>query len=65
MGFGTQLSFQTRWDILISAEFLGTTTPTDLLRTMRRYTLRSYLNRVKCPTLLRGAADFLYLDAEA
>lgn len=25
---------------------------------------RGYLNRMKCPAMLKGAADFLYLDAE-
>ncbi|KAH6627326.1 hypothetical protein F5144DRAFT_593582 [Chaetomium tenue] len=64
IGLGTQLSFQTRWEILTSAKFLGATTPTDLLRTMRRYTLRDHLDRIKCPVLVSGAADSLYLDAE-
>ncbi|EAQ88668.1 hypothetical protein CHGG_05287 [Chaetomium globosum CBS 148.51] len=64
IGLGTQLSFQTRWEILTSAKFLGATTPTDLLRTMRRYTLRGHLDRIKCPVLVSGAADSLYLDAE-
>ncbi|KAK3296552.1 uncharacterized protein B0H64DRAFT_417903 [Chaetomium fimeti] len=64
IGLGMQVSFQTRWEILTSAKFLGATTPADLLRTMRRYTLRGHLDRINCPVLVSGAADSLYLDAE-
>lgn len=64
IGLGMRLSFQTKWEISTSSRFLGATTPTELLRIMRRYTLRGYLSRVNCPVLVTGAADSLYLDAE-
>jgi pimeloyl-ACP methyl ester carboxylesterase len=64
IGLGMRFSFQTKWEISTSSRFLGATTPTELLRNMRRYTLRGYLDRINCPVLVTGAADSLYLDAE-
>lgn len=65
----TRSSFQMKWDIATSARFLGVSTPTEILRTMKKYTLRqaegSYLDQVVCPVLVSGAANSLYLDAKA
>ncbi|KAI0388543.1 dipeptidyl aminopeptidase/acylaminoacyl peptidase [Xylariaceae sp. FL0594] len=71
---GTRLSFQSRWEIFTSARFLGATTPVGLLRRMQGYTFHAghsnttidsrtgYLDRVKCPVLVTGAAQSLYFD---
>lgn len=64
----TRLSFQSRWEIYTSARFLGATTPVEILQFMKEFSLdkngtgRDYLQDVKCPTLVTGAADSLYFD---
>ncbi|KAK7757853.1 hypothetical protein SLS62_000231 [Diatrype stigma] len=65
---GTRFSFQMRWEIYTTARFLGVTTPTEILRTMKQFTLRtdrgSRLDEVKCPVLVAGAANSLYFDVD-
>ncbi|TLS21199.1 uncharacterized protein PpBr36_10633 [Pyricularia pennisetigena] len=72
MGLGMAVGFQTRWEIATARRFLGVATPAQCLKAMRLFTLRedhpdgqgngSYLKRVKCPVLVTGAAESLYLD---
>lgn len=65
---GTRFSFQMRWEIYTTARFLGVTTPTEILRKMKQFTLRtdrgSRLDEVKCPVLVAGAANSLYFDVD-
>ncbi|KAI2635279.1 Alpha/Beta hydrolase protein [Xylaria nigripes] len=67
ISFSTRFSFQMKWEIKTSSRFLGTSRPSEMLRTMKKFTLRendgsSYLSRVKCPVFVTGASDSLYLD---
>ncbi|KAK6064315.1 alpha/beta hydrolase [Seiridium cupressi] len=71
ISFGTKMSFQSRWEIFTAAGFLGAVTAVDLLRLMKKYTLReahdangSYLSRVQCPVLVTGAAKSVYFDVD-
>ncbi|KAI1076748.1 Alpha/Beta hydrolase protein [Whalleya microplaca] len=63
---GTRFSFQMKWEIATTSRYMGVSTPTELLRAMKRYTLRqakgSYLDQVKCPVLVTGAVNSLYFD---
>jgi pimeloyl-ACP methyl ester carboxylesterase len=67
---GMQISFQTKWEIITSARFLGVSTPTDILRAMKPFTLKNRpgqlgIGRPECATFVSGAAGSLYLDFEA
>ncbi|RYP60984.1 hypothetical protein DL769_007909 [Monosporascus sp. CRB-8-3] len=63
-----RFSFQTRWEITTSARFLGVSTPTEILRAMKQFTLQqtkgSYLDQLECATFVMGAANSLYLDVD-
>ncbi|KAI0490979.1 Alpha/Beta hydrolase protein [Xylaria cf. heliscus] len=67
ISLATWFSFQMKWEIATSSRFLGTSSPSETLRAMKRFTLRendgsSYLGGVKCPVYVTGAANSLYLD---
>ncbi|GAW22513.1 hypothetical protein ANO14919_120500 [Xylariales sp. No.14919] len=67
ISLATWFSFQMKWEIATSSRFLGTSSPSETLRAMKRFTLRekdgtSYLTRVKCPVFVTGAGNSLYLD---
>jgi pimeloyl-ACP methyl ester carboxylesterase len=63
----SRFSFQMKWEVNLARWFFGVETPTDTLLEMRKYTLKlddgtSFLNRVRCPVLVSGAAQSLYLE---
>lgn len=58
-------NFQLRWEFGHSMWLYGVNTPADVMRQMQRYTLRlkdggEYLSKLKCATLITGAADTFY-----
>lgn len=58
-------NFQLRWEFSHSMWIYGVHTPADVMRQMQRFTLRlqsgdEYLSKVKCSTLITGAADTFY-----
>lgn len=61
------VDFRTGWEVGIVQWFMGVASPTQSLLEMRRYSLRlddgtSFLKRVKCPVLVSGAGQSLYLQ---
>ncbi|KAL2132706.1 hypothetical protein VTI74DRAFT_3469 [Chaetomium olivicolor] len=68
MGLGMRLSFQMRWEVGVAGNFFGLSSPAAIMQEMKRYTLGlsggkgSYLDRVRCPALVSGASESLYLD---
>lgn len=67
---GTKTMFQMQWDIATSSRFLGASSPSEILRFMKRYTLKkrgeAYLDQVHCPVFVSGATNSMYaLDAHA
>lgn len=67
----THLDFQTKWELDLTSWFFGVERPSQILKEMKKYTLRelslqgktSFLKNVHCPVLVSGAAHSLYLDA--
>ena len=67
----TRLDFQTKWELDLTSWFFGVERPSQILKEMKKYTLRerslqgetSFLKNVHCPVLVSGAAHSLYLDA--
>jgi pimeloyl-ACP methyl ester carboxylesterase len=64
-------SFQMRWEVSLCGGFWGLDSPVAVLRRMRDFTLKggagketTLLERVRCPTLVSGAENSLYLDVE-
>lgn len=61
-------NFQLAWEFSHSMWVHGVELPTDVLRVMRRFTLNgpedNVLAKVKCPTLVTGAADSFYFTPE-
>ncbi|KAI2733054.1 hypothetical protein CBS147332_69 [Penicillium roqueforti] len=69
MAMAMASSFQARWEIGLAIWFFGVKTPTDTLVEMMKFTLRrpdgsSRLDDVKCPVLVSGATQSLYLEPE-
>ncbi|KXX81029.1 2,6-dihydropseudooxynicotine hydrolase [Madurella mycetomatis] len=64
ISLGTHFSFQMRHEIFSTCRMLGASSPVELLRAMRKFTLRGYLGSVECPVLVTGAADSLYFDVD-
>lgn len=66
--FGNKFDFQMRWNIAMSARFFGVSTPTEILRAMKLYTLRqgkgTYLDKVTCPVFVTGAGKSLWLEVD-
>ncbi|EHK20212.1 uncharacterized protein TRIVIDRAFT_68777 [Trichoderma virens Gv29-8] len=65
---GMWSAFQMRWEVSISGTFFGITSPASIMQEMKRYSLtlpgdKSYLDRVKCPVLVSGASESLYIEA--
>ena len=68
------LAFQSRWEITLMGNLFGFGLPSRIMHTMKQYTLRStsgnkkgestYLDRIKCPALVTGASNSLYLDVD-
>nr|QJY30861.1 alpha/beta hydrolase [Discosia rubi] len=59
-----KMSFQMRWEVNVAGTFFGHTSPARMMKEMKRYTLgNNYLKRIKCPVLVSGAAESLYLEA--
>ena len=72
IGLMSRLAFQLKWEVAIAGAFFGLDQPVDILREMKRYTLRegeggkggSFLDQVTCPTMVSGATESLYLDKD-
>jgi hypothetical protein len=66
--FGNRFDFPMRWNIAMAGRFFGVSTPVDILRSMKKYTLKlpegSYLDKVKCPVFVTGAGKSLWLDVD-
>ncbi|OPB36214.1 hypothetical protein A0O28_0109900 [Trichoderma guizhouense] len=61
----TASNFQLRWEFGHSMWLYGVDNPADVMRQMQRFTLRledgkEYLDKLKCATLVTGAADTFY-----
>jgi pimeloyl-ACP methyl ester carboxylesterase len=64
VGVMMSLSFQMRWELNMAGAFLGETSPACIMRQMKKYTLgNGYLRSIKCPVLVSGASESLYLEA--
>lgn len=67
IGMLMHMSFQMQWEVSLAGSFFGISSPAQILKEMKRYTLDGadggHLQRVKCPVLVSGAAESLYLDA--
>lgn len=72
-----RLAFQSKWEITLMGNLFGLVRPSEIMHTMKKYTLRlnsidndgnaresTYLTRVKCPALVTGAGESLYLDVD-
>ncbi|KAI9751193.1 MAG: hypothetical protein M4579_006172 [Chaenotheca gracillima] len=69
IGLMSKLAFQLKWEVGIAGAFFGIDDPSSILREMKKYTLRlkeggSFLDRVKCPVLVSGAGESLYLNKD-
>ncbi|PYH42429.1 hydrolase psoB [Aspergillus saccharolyticus JOP 1030-1] len=72
IGFAARRSFQMHWEVSLAGAIWQLDRPTDILLRMKQFTLKGgegegggFLARVHCPTLVSGAADFLYLDVDS
>ncbi|KAI0906257.1 alpha/beta hydrolase [Ustulina deusta] len=64
IGAMMRMTFQMNWEVNLSGGFFGIRSPALILKEMKRYSLAGgYLDRVKCPVLVSGASESLYLDA--
>lgn len=67
-----RFSFQMRWEVCLSGTFYGSKSPAEIMLEMKKYSLDSpvgarggsLLNKVKCPVLVSGAAQSLYVNAD-
>ena len=64
-----KVDLRTRWEFAVAMWMFGTETPADTMREMQRYTMRledgeEFLDRVKCPVLVSGAAHSIYFRPE-
>ncbi|PWY79696.1 hypothetical protein BO70DRAFT_293213 [Aspergillus heteromorphus CBS 117.55] len=57
-------NFQLRWEFGHSMWVYGVDTPAEVMRMMRRFHLRGYLEKIKCSVLVTGAADTFYFTPE-
>ncbi|PGH19022.1 hypothetical protein AJ79_00056 [Helicocarpus griseus UAMH5409] len=67
-----RLNFQSRWELTLMGNLYGLRFPSQIMRTMKKYTLKSaagsndptnsYLEKVRCPAFVTGAGKSLYLD---
>lgn len=69
-------TFQMRWDVGVAGTFFGIESPAKIMLEMKRYTLglvggktgeedsERFLDRVKCPVLVSGASESLYLEVD-
>ncbi|PGH16792.1 hypothetical protein AJ80_05107 [Polytolypa hystricis UAMH7299] len=74
VGTMMRLVFQSRWELTLMGNLYGLRLPSQIMRTMKKYTLRSatgnkgtadsYLDGVRCPALVTGAGKSLYLDVD-
>ncbi|PWY76065.1 alpha/beta-hydrolase [Aspergillus sclerotioniger CBS 115572] len=68
INFAARRSFQLKWEVSLAGAFWQLDRPTDILLQMKKFTLKGdgesggFLERVKCPTMVSGATDSLYLD---
>lgn len=63
IGSGMSLNFQMRWEVSLAGSFFGIRSPARILKEMKRYTLSGgHLGRVRCPVLVSGASESLYLE---
>lgn len=67
VGAMMRLSFQMRWELKTAAVFFGmdpsSFSPASVMRAMKGFTLGGgYLQRVRCPVLVSGASESLYLE---
>lgn len=65
----TRLNWRSRWEFQYSTWIFNLKTPSQLLRKMREYTFRlenggEFLDRVKCPMFISGAAHSIYFKPE-
>nr|A0A1W5T1Y7.1 RecName: Full=Hydrolyase poxO; AltName: Full=Oxaleimides biosynthesis cluster protein O [Penicillium oxalicum]ARF05989.1 PoxO [Penicillium oxalicum] len=70
MSMAMAASFQAKWEVGLAMWFFGVDSPTQTLRHMMKYTLAradgtSRLDQVKCPVLVSGATQSLYLEPES
>ncbi|KAI0446924.1 Alpha/Beta hydrolase protein [Xylaria telfairii] len=65
IGLGMRASFQMRWEVGVTAAFWGIDRPSQILKEMRKYSLKGgHLAEVQCPVLVTGAGKSLYFDTE-
>ncbi|KAI0183717.1 alpha/beta hydrolase [Xylaria flabelliformis] len=63
IGFMMKMSFKMNWEVNLSGGFFGIKSPALILKEMKHYSLSGgYLGQIKCPVLVSGASDSLYLD---
>ncbi|WZH45858.1 fusarin C cluster-hydrolase [Fusarium acuminatum] len=61
----TAVNFQMAWEFGHSKWVYGVDTPADVLRVMQQISLKGgYLSKIKCPTLVTGAADSFYFTPD-
>ncbi|KAL2678836.1 cell fusion- protein [[Neocosmospora] mangrovei] len=59
------VNFQLAWEFGHSKWVYGVKTPADVMRTMQKFSLKDgYLSKIKCPTLITGAADSFYFTPQ-
>lgn len=64
-----KLQFQMRWEVGVAGTFFGLESPALIMQEMKKYSLAlpdggSFLDKVKCPVLVSGASESLYLEAD-
>ncbi|KAG5786203.1 hypothetical protein H9Q73_000143 [Fusarium xylarioides] len=61
----TAVNFQIAWEFGHGKWVFGVETPADVLRVMQQISLKGgYLAKIKCPTLITGAADSFYFTPD-
>ncbi|KAM5344962.1 hypothetical protein ACJ41O_010824 [Fusarium nematophilum] len=61
----TAVNFQVAWEFGHGKWVFGVDTPADVLRAMQEISLKGgYLSKIKCPTLVTGAADSFYFTPD-
>lgn len=64
----SSVNFQLAWEFGHSKWAYGVDTPAEVMRTMQRFSLKDgegeYLSKIKCPTLVTGAADSFYFTPQ-
>ncbi|KAH6650460.1 Alpha/Beta hydrolase protein [Chaetomium tenue] len=66
IGLAMRFSFQMRWEVTTGGTFFGLRSPASIMQEMKRYSLAlagggNHLKHVRCPVLVSGASDSLYL----